>query len=535
MRHLPFRLALVACTAAAVAAPFAARADTLAEAVAYAYEADPGLQAQRAALRAVDESYVQARSLLGLQASAGIVGTSNETEGNVGPFGTRGQADAETSSYSFSLSQTLYSGGRANARLSAAEAQIRAGRETLRRFEMDLLTRVVVAYTNVRRDEELLKISADAVKVLEKQLSDTEAKFKVRQVTATDLAQSRARLASARTQLTFARGQAAIARNQYLGIVGKYPADLAPEPELELLPKDIDEAFDIAERYNPQLLQAGFAEQVSRARMAEARAGRRPTIQGRFDARRGPTQLYAERPETESVTTSITITQPLFTGGQQSSLIRQAVEENNRDRMNLESIRRQVIQQVGEAWESLTTGREALVSLEDEVKADEVAFYGVREEERFALRTTLDILNAESELRNAQLQLVRARTNEYQRRIQLLAAIGALEPRLLAAGVRPYDPAANFRRVKDKGQLPYEPVLRAVDKLAGPPIRDPVPATLETARPEEASALPPSPPPAAEATPIVPSSELIERKKRPAGVVETPAAEVAAQPSGPKS
>src|SRR5690606_33151510 len=100
-------------------------------------------------------------------------------------------------------------------------------------------------------------------------------------------------------------------------------------------------------------------------------------------------------PETESMTTSIVVSQPLFTGGQISSLIRQAVEENNRDRLSVESIRRQIIQQVGESWESLTTSRASLETLEDEMKADEVAFYGVREEERFALRTTLDILNAE--------------------------------------------------------------------------------------------------------------------------------------------
>src|SRR5690606_13821488 len=130
--------------------------------------------------------------------------------------------------------------------------------------------------------------------------------------------------------------------------------------ELNLLPKNVDEAFDIAERYNPQLQQAAYTEQGSRARLAEARAGRRPTSQGRFDARRGPQVAYAERPETESMTTSIVVSQPLFTVGQISSLIRQAVEENKRDRLSVESTRRQIIQQVGESWESLTTSRTSL-------------------------------------------------------------------------------------------------------------------------------------------------------------------------------
>ena len=42
-----------------------ASADTLAEAIAAAYETNPTLQSQRAQLRGIDESYVQARSQYG--------------------------------------------------------------------------------------------------------------------------------------------------------------------------------------------------------------------------------------------------------------------------------------------------------------------------------------------------------------------------------------------------------------------------------------------------------------------------------------
>src|SRR5690606_30311720 len=104
MRTLPLRLALMACVPAVIAAP-AARADTLAEAVAYAYETDPGLLAQRAALRAIDENYVQARAGMGLQASATATGANNVTEERL--LGQEIQKRDQTASYAFSVVQPL--------------------------------------------------------------------------------------------------------------------------------------------------------------------------------------------------------------------------------------------------------------------------------------------------------------------------------------------------------------------------------------------------------------------------------------------
>jgi outer membrane protein/S-layer protein transport system outer membrane protein len=269
------------------------------------------------------------------------------------------------------------------------------------------------------------------------------------------------------------------------------------------------------------LLGAGYTEQVSRAQVAEARAVRRPTVALRVEGRKGvqdPSTDFTRR--IESVTGTVTVTQPLWTSGAINSQIRQAIAQNDRDRLNLESIRKQVIQDTVESWENLSAARKTMVTLEEEMKADEIAFYGVREEERYALRTTLDILNAEAELRSAQLNLVRTRSAEYVRRVQLLATIGALDVRTFAPGVTPYDPEKNFNEVKNKGQLPWEPAVRAIDRLGGARVPGPRPATREDTRPAEGSQLPPAPPDAASQTPIVPTSELVARRNTPEAPAE---------------
>ena len=469
-------LGTVAALALAAAAP--ARATTLAEAVAYAYETNPGLQSQRAALRALDESYVQARSGYGLQIAANATAQNNNYKLGAG---------AETvnqDNESVSVVQPLWTGGRVAARVTEAEAQIKTGRENLRRFELDLLTRIVTAYVDVRRDEQLLTINQDTVSVLERELHDAEAKFKVRQLTATDTAQSKARLAQARSSLVNAQAQLAVSQSQYLAAVGQNPVDLAPPPPVEGLPATIEKAFDAAEQLNPQLRAAVFGELGSRARVVEAKAGKLPTVTARVDFSRAP--YIATQPTQGTLDTrsaSIVFTQPIFTSGQLTSQIRQSTEENNRDRLNIDDVRLQVTQNVSAAWEQLAASRKQVSTFEDEVKADEFAFYGVRQEEKFALRSQIEVLNAELELTNAQQNLVRVRAQEYAGRVQLLSNIGTLDARMFAPKTPHYDEAANLRRIKNAGATPLEAPVRVFDHLLAPPLAPQRPASIAEARP----------------------------------------------------
>lgn len=478
------RLAAAASTAVlALAAGASAHATTLGDAIAYAYDTNPGLGAQRAALRSLDESYVQARAGYGLniQAQAGFQQYDLDLKRD--GFQQGGQANTKSDTSAVSITQPLYTGGRVTKRIDEATAQIKAGRENLRRFEQDLLARVVAAYVDVRRDEQLLKINTDTVTVLEHELSDTDAKFAVRQLTMTDVSQSRARLAQARTQLAVVQAQLAISRAQYLSTVGQNPVDLAPPPTLDLLPPDIDKAFESAEANNPQLQAAVYTEQVSRNRIAEARAGRLPQVTAQLQYSRGLFIPYQAEQFANTRTATVTLTQPIFTSGQISSVIRQQVEENNRDRLTIDDTRLQVTQSVSTAWEQLAATRKQLVTYEDEMRADEFAFYGVRQEEKFALRSTIEVLNAELELSNAQQNLVRTRAQEYVSRVQVLQYVGTLDARQFAAATPRYDPTKNLNRIKNIGVTPAEYPARILDRVLSPPTPASRPASIAVARP----------------------------------------------------
>ncbi len=466
-------IAVLACGLAA-----SARAETLGDAMALAYQTNPTLQAERAQLRATDEEFVQAEA--GLRPSVNGSGSYTYQRQRVGETGAPDftfSGGGETGT--ISVTQPIFTGGRASAQIDAAQADIIAERENLRRTEQSVLQGVIGAYVDVRRDQEQQSISQDNVNVLSRQLAETQARFDAGQLTRTDVAQSEARLALARSQLATAQSALAQARAVYAAVVGQNPGELAPEPPIApLLPASIDAAFDAAERDNPQLRQAAAAEQAAAARLAEAKAQMRPTvslsgqygyvsqqqgISGGFNGAAGVTQSELGG----SVTARVDV--PIFTGGMNASRVRQAAEQDNVARIGVESARRQVLQAVSQAWNQLLGARASLAADAEQVKSDTVAFEGVREEQKVGLRTVLDVLNAQQELETSQLQLVGARRDEYVAAAAVLAATGALEARALVPDAPRYDPKANYDKVRHApGWVPWEGAIHAIDRAAGP-------------------------------------------------------------------
>ncbi len=476
----------------------AASAESLGDAIALAYQTNPTLQEQRANQRALDETYVQARSGLRPQASASAQVSESETRYAAGSRAIDTDFDGipdtelaipsttistDSSSGGLSVSQPLYTGGRVSSAVSASQADVLAGREGLRQVEANVLLAVIQAYVDVRRDEERLRIAQENVSVLNRQLDEASARFDVGEITRTDVAQSQARQAAARATLASAQASLAISRANYLAVVGQNPGDLTPEPALDpKLPESVDAAFARAEDNNPLVLAAAYNERASSARVAQARAGRRPTVSLRGDVgysaseRAGVGNQFGDYDR--QVTGAVALSMPLFTGGLSNSQVRQAAERNNADRVAIEGARRDAMQAVAQSWNALSGARANLSANEEQVKAARIAFEGTREEAQVGLRTTLDVLNAEQELRNAELALVSARRDEYVAAAQVLAAMGDLNTSTLAIDVPAYDPADNFNKVKfGWGWVPWEPVVEAVDRVGAPPGAGPAPDT----------------------------------------------------------
>lgn len=437
----------VALGALLLASP--AQAENLFDALASAYQSNPALQAERAGLRATDEQIPQAlsgwRPSLTATGSYGSVVTDSISSINIPGFGGKQTSDPLTGQIAFS--QNIFNGGRTLYGARRAEATVLAGRENLRNVEQQTLLNAVTAYMDVVRDIAVVDLREKNVEVLRRQLEASQDRFQVGEITRTDVAQSEARLSGAQTNLIQAEATQIASRASYERVIGRAPGTLEQAPPLPALPQSEAEAMQLGAAVNPALKAARHAERAAGNAVTVAKGGLLPSVSfdATYERANGPSSTTSR-----STTTRLlgTITVPLYQSGAQYSAIREAKHLESQSRLQTVDTLRQVEEVVRNAWEQLRAARAAIVSNRDQVRANEIALDGVRQEAQVGSRTTLEVLNAEQELLDSQVSLVGAERDEYVAGYSLLSSVGQLGARDLGLSVQLYDPSDNYDDVK---------------------------------------------------------------------------------------
>lgn len=419
----------------------AARAETLADALAAGYEASGLVDQNRALLRAADEDVAQAvaalRPVLSWAATARATypdptfGTATYTVGNVALDATLGLA----------ASFTVYDG---RARALAVEGQkelVLATRQALLSIEQQVLARVVAAYLEVLRQGAFVQLRENNVRLITQELRAARERFDVGEITRTDVALAEARLASAQSQLAAEQGGLARAQAEFRAAVGSAPRSLAPAVSA-IIPAAAAEARAIALRTHPALLQAQHEVAASEIGVRRAEAAMRPTVELRG-------QVQIDQDFEESAVATLQASGPLYQGGALASQVRQFQARRDAARAQLLEAARGVELEVANAYASLEVARASRQAFEQQVRAAQVAFEGVREEAALGARTTLDVLDAEQELLDARASLVSAGIDETVATYQALAAMGLLTAGNLGLAVQVYDPSAYYDLVDD--------------------------------------------------------------------------------------
>ena len=246
------RPAMGAIAGVALWAPLA-YADTLDGALILAYQNNPTLNAQRASVRATDESVPQALSGYRPRVTFnGTVGsqysdttTRSQTLG-IGNTYTQLSGNMTPSSLGVTATQTLYNGFQTANRTRQAESQVQAARETLRISEQAVLLSAVTAYMNLLRDTAILDLQRRNVEVLQEQLRQTRDRFNVGEVTRTDVAQSELRFAAGRSQVLSAEATYKASVATYRQVIGVEPGKLAPgSPVDRFSPHDLPASIGV--------------------------------------------------------------------------------------------------------------------------------------------------------------------------------------------------------------------------------------------------------------------------------------------------
>jgi len=444
---------------AVAAACTGAAADTLEWALVQAYQNNPSLNAQRAALRATDENVPQALS--GYRPKLSVTGAggfeysntlSNSVSQQVFPNTisyTSLAKDSGQRSFGAAATETLYNGFQTDNRTRQAESQVMAARETLRVTEQQVLLDAATAYMNLLRDQAILDLNRRNVEVLTEQLKQTRDRFNVGEVTRTDVAQAESRLAAGRSALLGAQSNYVASQANYRRVIGVEPGRLDPgTPVDRLSPPTLAGAIAQGEAQSPSVLAAMYGVDIAELAVKISEGALYPNLSLTASAQKAYEPAFnVVKQTTASLLGTLTI--PIYQGGSEYSAIRQSKETVGQQRLNLDVNRDQARATVVQWWGQLDAARAQIEATTAQVNAAEIALNGVREEARVGQRTTLDVLNAQQELVNARVALVTAQHDRVVASYTLLAAVGGLSMPRLGLDVLIYDPQVHYQQVRD--------------------------------------------------------------------------------------
>ncbi|MGE4351520.1 MAG: TolC family outer membrane protein [Bdellovibrionales bacterium] len=424
-----------------------AESQTLEQAMAAAYERNPSLQAQRAKLRAADEKVAQALSgwRPNIEASAGRGISRQKIDDSTMYPDSKTLAPRDVG---ITVQQPVFSGFKTVAGVRAADAQVEAERAFLETAEQDLLFSAARAYLDVVQAQKVQELMRKNEEVLRQELDATQSRFAIGEVTKTDISQAQARLNVAQAQRIQADGDLTAQRATYTRVIGEVPQELT-QPSLTFQgPHSLDEALSLASSRHPQVRAADYAKQAAKEQVTVTQGNLLPEVSIVGSMSRNWEQSITLPDQQDSSTIMARVTVPLYKSGADYARSRAANETVVQKGMELADARARVREGAITAWQALTTARATIKANESGVKAAELALYGVQEESKVGTRTVLDVLNAQQEVLNAKVNLVRSHHDEALAILQVRAAIGDLSAASLKLPVDLYNPKAHLDQVR---------------------------------------------------------------------------------------
>lgn len=438
---------------------------SLSAALELAYSTNPNLLAERARLESVDYRLPQARSRSGPQLSfeSSYGYRRDNIEQSAGGYlPLTGWAPSAAAVFS----QPLLTFGRNAASERTASAQIDYQRALLRATTQQVLLETVNAYVSVGRDREAVRIAQENLALLERDLTDNLSRMKAADTTRTDVQQVATRVEVGRAQLLQAQRSAAMSEAYFLKIVGSVPGELEPPLPFGLPASNLEDAYAMAQRANPVLAAAHARERVSRAQVGATKAERRPRLDLRGRAGVDTNLFGLDRLQQTSLRGEVVLSGPIFQSGALSARLNEAEAANDADWRLIDQTLRDVRAEVADAWNESLTAEASLQNLGRAVTLAEQAHDGAVQQQRYGMRTTLDVLDLARDLLSAKVSYNQARASAHVAKVKLLFAVGVLEDVVPRLGMPSHDIEEHYERARNDGDVPLITAsVQALDRI----------------------------------------------------------------------
>jgi outer membrane protein len=423
----------------------AAHAESISGALAKAYNNNSSLNSARAGVRVTDEGVPLAKSSYRPRVSgSGSINYANQTG-----------VDITTGSFGVTISQTIFDGFQTLNNVRSAKAQVLASRENLRNTELNILFNAASSYMDVIRDRQIAALRERNLAFLGEQVRAAQSRLDVGEGTRTDLAQAQASRSAAIAQQSAARAAVVSSEAIYRQIVGEAAGKLQAASAVKNLPGSLDQAMALALSNHPAILATQHVVDASSYQVKSAEGQLLPQLSAQAGVsagfqNTGPGGTPPGYTGSNSANIGLLLSVPIYTGGQVSAQVRQRKESLGQARIDVDVSRDDVRAAVTSAWTQFHAARESVDANRELVSAAQLALNGVSEERNVGQRTTLDVLNAQASVIDAQINLARSERDVVVASYAILSAVGNLSARNLNLAVVEHKPEEHYKAVKDK-------------------------------------------------------------------------------------
>ena len=409
-------------------------AETLKAALEKAYKNNPELNAERESINISEQelkvsksSYLPSITLEGSQSEEETSKLTNRNGSNASI------TDVNPSVQSITITQTLIDFGR-GAEYAKSKIGIDLAKAKLLKKEQEILYKAVNAYTGMISAKEKLEINESNVNLLDRQVETDKIRLERGKITLSDVAQSESSLAEAQAKFIQAENELLTSRLNYENVIGQLnnieSLDKNSINDLEL-PNQLIEAIDISKKNNPDLIIAKLEYEQSKKETISAKSDLAPTAKLSFD-RSKTEDLSSTYDEREKDVLKATVTWPFYSGGKNLANLNKSKSMELQKNLLFENSKKKNQTDVASAWSFYQSNKSLLNSVRAQVSAAEIANEGILAEYNSGSdRTTLEVIQSNSLLLNAQISLADSEKNYILSQFNLLKSMGLLNSNYL--------------------------------------------------------------------------------------------------------
>ena len=403
---------------------------TLTQALDKAYKDNPKLNAERENLKISKEEINEAKSdFLPSITISGYISDENTTKLTNRSGAEVQGTDVKPSQESILIEQTLFQGLGGIANLEKNNIGLELSKLRLKKVEQEILFEAIEAYTGLVMNKKKVEINISNENLLERQVENDKNRLERSEINLTDLAQSEASLAGANAKLIKAQNQLITSKLSYeqaIGAINNYE-DLSEAYVFNYkLPKSLASANQIAKKENPDLNIAILELKQSQQDILIARSELFPSASLSYKITQTD-DINSSYDETDKEILKAEASWPIFSGGKNIAGLRKSKNLRNQKQLLLEDSKKSNKTSVANAWSNFQSSKSFLTSIRSQVKAAEIANEGITiEYESGSGRSTLDVIQSNSILLDAKINLVNSKRDFQLSQFKLLASIGRL-------------------------------------------------------------------------------------------------------------